>query len=338
MKKLVTKLFALAALMLLGLGSAWAQTGMAYATPVDHAVGSYHGFYVNGRNTPDAGHDVTYYRWRMWEVTSDNDETTQLTDFSKFQFVSWDAGAGTFGAAVGAAGVYNAQGAHRVGVQWLDMPSAGTVYALEVEEYNSADDSECSTRRRFYIETSVEVNVIVAAVEGSVGSWSTPADMETCNDMSGQIIANTATDWGTSVRYFELTMQNDGADWAGAWGFDYTVTATNSAGAVTVAVTVADEANAGDVVDTAGSVAVASGNATIVLAVTVDNTFGVPQGDFDITLNLGVDDGTGAETTAFVTLSGNDFYEDDATNGGDNTLGTAFTVKASPNTTVIGID
>jgi len=327
--------------------------GLTIVNATDHSVGSFHGFKVNltGTNDPIAGHADTYYTWRVFTV--DGPTVTQLTDFTKFQFVNYNPKGADFaakfpGGNIGVAGVYAAQSKHSIGIQWLDAPAAG-VYAVEVQEYNGADATFCSARRRFYVSVSNgDIDFILAAQKASdysdISGDPTAALMTNCNTFTGGLIANAgATDLSSSTVYYKANMKIGNQAWNGKWGFDYNL--TNSSGVTVnvdiVANTTDGAASVGAVNTTDKKITVNASTPIAYVKLTFTNRLGTPAAA-DVTLNFKEKGDTGNTTAFIVTGSGTgeeNQFEPDA-NKANNLVkdDIPFLIKASPDTQAISVD
>lgn len=306
MEKLIKFSFAL----IFSLGSI-----VAVAQDDTQSVGSTHNFKVNvdidGKHLDD--HVGNTYTWLVYKandsgapVDDDSDSNDDLaSSTNEYTFVGTSTGTNI----------------NTVQIQWLQTGN----YLVEVAETN-AGTGACSTLRRIWISvTAGELDLSIAAVEVD---GSDVTELTSCNDMSGQIIPRGSTNFGKSVRYFAFTMKTDDQDWTGNWGFDYTITENNSTGANSAVV----EAVTADVdVSTAGKVIVTGNHPKIILKVTVDNTPG-PSPTNNITLNL-----TATSTTPYIVTGGTNTMEL-AAKDRNNTLGEAYVITASPNTTDISFD
>lgn len=325
--------------------------GLSAVNAKDHSVGSIHGFKVNLDlgNNPFADHENNFYAWKVYTI--DGGTETQLADFTKFQFVTYDPKGTTtatkFGGIIGASGEYSAQKAYAVGIQWLDVLASG-VYAVEVEEYNSIDASSCSARRRYYISVSnAGVDLLVEAVSkvtsGTPAETTYPdivnvADLTSCNDNSGGLINNAdETAFETSTRYFKVTMKTGNDQlWAKAWGFTYEVTGSANIENATIAL---EDAAAATITDDKASsvISVNPGYSSVIIAVTVDNKLGTVADA--ITLNFGAATGsTSGQTTAYIVSNGNQYETDEAGKVSNNKLTNSYTISASPSAGGISVD
>jgi len=323
--------------------------GSTEANAIDHSVGSFHGFKVNldGANTPITGHENTYYTWRVFTVSGGT--STLLTDFTKFQFVNYAPGGADFatkfpGGNLGTAGEYSAQSAHSIGVQWLDTPDAG-VYAVEVEEYNGADATFCSARRRYFVSvTSGGVDFILAAInpeDNVVYTGAADQSLATCNSFSGNILANgldaTAKKaaLGTTSVYYQISMKTGTQPWNGAWGFDYNLTNANGTDLAIEVLDAIGGGSAGTSDTGTGKITVNAGNPVAYLKVTFQNVLGTST-DADITFNLSEKNSgvTTGNTTAYITTASADQFET-FNNVTGNKEATDFVIKASPDTQMI---
>lgn len=260
----------------------------AFAQDAEHAVGSTHTFKVNVSD-PGGDHTGNTYVWTV-SLTDGSDVT------GKYAFV----------------GDSNGVDVKTATIQWL---AAGN-YWVDLTETNK--NGACSTVRRVNIlVTAGAIDLLVVASDDSGNKISGVDNLTDCNDMSGKIIANDATNFGNSTRYFTVSMSTDAQPWiSGAWGFEFT---TSVAATVT--------SSAGGAV-TGTSVAVDAGTSQVILAVTTANTPG-PSPANDITLNL-------VGSNAFITTTAGNANED-AGNVGNNTPD-SFIITASPETTVITIE
>lgn len=264
-----------------------------YAQDATHGVGSIHKFTVNvdASKVHLADHVGNTYTWAVFQA----DGTTAAVSGTDYSFTS--AGAGV--------------NENTADIQWLQ---AGTFF-VEVTEANLA--GACTTLRRLQILVSAGAIDLAVASSDDAGITVTGVDLTGCNDMSGEVIANSATDFGTTTRYFTVKMTTDGQAWTtGAWGFDFTTSATSTV-----------TSSAGGSV-TGSSVTVALGTSEVVLTVVTANTPGVSPTN-DITLNL-------VASAAFITTGAGNTSEDGA-NLANNTS-ESFVITASPETSVITID
>jgi len=270
-----------------------------------HSVGSIHTFKVN---VDDTGHTGNAYTWAVYLKKADGTDG-DATDM--YAFVgNLDSGVDV----------------KTVQIQWL---AAGD-YFVELSETNATGG--CSTLRRVNVlVTAGDVDLLVVASDDG-GSKLTGDDLTDCNDKSGEIIANAATNFGTSTRYFTVSMSTDTQPWvSGDWSFDFVVNqkhATTPTTTTTItnnsSVTVVDGAIAGI---SGTKVTVNSGNSFVILAVTVDNTPGAST-DNDIIVDL-------VASNALITTTAGNTFED---NGNlVNNTPESFVIKASPETTVITI-
>lgn len=265
-----------------------------YAQDATHAVGSIHSFKVNvdtDGTTHLSDHVGNTYTWAVYQ----SDGTTAAVATTDYSFTTTATGADV----------------NTVSIQWLQT---GTFF-VEVTEANAA--GACTTLRRLEILVSADDLDLIVLASDDAGTTVSGTDLTGCNDMSGEIIDNSTNNFGSSTRYFTVKMTTDTQAWtSGAWGFDFTTSATSSVTSST----------GGTVTGT--SVAVASGTSEVILTVVTDNTPGVSPAN-DITLNL-------VASNAFITTSAGNTSED-AANLTNNTSD-SFVIKASPETSVIAID
>lgn len=270
----------------------------AFAQDDTHSVGSTHTFKVNVSDL-SGDHTGNTYSWVVSLV--DGSDVT-----GKYAFVGDDNGVDVKTAKI----------------QWL---AAGN-YWVELTEANKT--GACSTVRRVNIlVTAGDVDLLVIASDVDGVQIAGVDDLTDCNDRSGEIIANDATTFGTSTRYFKVSMSTDNQPWiSGGWSFDFTVNQKHGITDITngSSVTLVD-GNLGSISGT--KVTVDAGNSVVILAVAVDNTPGVST-DNDITMNL-VASNVLITTTAGNTLEG--------TNLANNTP-ESFVITASPETSVITIE
>ncbi|MBN2596065.1 MAG: hypothetical protein JXR82_04690 [Marinifilaceae bacterium] len=264
-----------------------------YAQDATHAVGSIHKFKVNvdGSNVHLADHVGNTYTWAVYQ----NDGTTPAVSGTDYSFTT--AGAGV--------------DANTVNIQWLQAET----YFVEVTETNLA--GSCTTLRRLEILVSAGALDLAVIASDNAGAVITGGALTDCNSGSGAIIDNSTNDFGSTTRYFTISMDTDGQPWTtGAWGFDFT---TSAASTVT--------SSAGGTV-TGSSVAVALGTSKVVLTVVTANTPGVSPAN-DISLNM-------VASNAFITTGAGNTNEP-GTNLTNNTS-ESFVITASPETSVIAID
>ncbi len=322
-----------------------AQDGMSPATPVSHSVGATHGFKVNVNPSNDhlTDHANNYYTWKVFTI--DGGTEVELTDFTKFQFVTYDPKGADFGSKfgsnIGTSGSYSAQNSYAIGVQWLDVLASG-VYAVEVQEYNGIDMSSCSARRRFYVSVgSGDLDFILAALNASdfseISGAPTESQLTACNTFSGNLIENDGSHTlDNSSIFYKVDMKTGTQDWNGQWGFDYDLANTNGTG-VTVEVlngTGVGATSVGIVDAVTNKITVNANNPTAYIKITFNNVLGIP-GTSDVTLNFKEKGGTG-NTTAYIVAGSNQFESD--TNIGNNTQTISYVVKASPDTQQIAVD
>ncbi|MFA8432910.1 MAG: hypothetical protein ACEPOZ_00185 [Marinifilaceae bacterium] len=320
--------------------------GTTPARAVEHSVGSIHGFKVNldGSNDPLEAHKDNFYTWKVFSV--DGTTVTQLTDFSKFQFVTYNPKgtdvATKFGGNIGTNGVYSAQKAYGVGVQWLDVLASG-VYAVEVEEYNSIDASSCSARRRFYISVSNGgVDFMLAALNPADDAEFTGAagqSLTTCNSFSGELVSNDGSHTlGNTSVFYKISMKTGTQAWNGAWGFDYDLANANGTGLAIEVLNGVTGTSVGSADLTNKKIAVDAGNPTAYVKITFANVLGTP-GNADITFNLSEKNAaaTSGNTTAYITTASAQQFESFEKAAG-NKEATSFVIKASPDVQAIVVD
>lgn len=274
----------------------------AMAQDDTQAVGSSHTFKVNV-NDPANAHTGNTYTW----VVKHNDAgTTPAVENTEYAFIGVSTGADIKTATI----------------QWL---KAGD-YLVELSEANK--NGSCSTIRQVNILVTggaIDLLVDASAADGNKLGVDALTD---CNDQSGMIIANAEpSDFGTSVRYFAVSMTTDTQPWEGAWSFDFVVNQKHGTTDIATPATVALVTGAQGSIS-GSKVTVNATNSKVILAVTVQNTPGVSPAN-DITLNLVASD-------AVITTAGGDTGED-AGNLANNTPD-SHVIQASPNTSVITID
>ena len=264
-----------------------------YAQDATHGVGSNHKFKVNvdASNVHLADHVGNTYTWAVYQ----NNGVTPAVSGTDYSFTTSGSGVD----------------ANTVNIQWLQ---AGTFF-VEVTEANVA--GACTTLRRLQILVSTGTIDLAVIASDNAGAVVTGGALTDCNDGSGALIDNITNDFGSSTRYFTVSMANESNPWTtGAWGFDFTTSVTSTV-----------TSSAGGTV-TGSSVAVASGTSQVILAVTTANTPGISPAN-DITLNL-------VASGAFITTGAGNTSEDVA-NAANNTPD-SFVITASPETSVIAID
>jgi hypothetical protein len=263
-----------------------------YAQDATHGVGSIHKFTVNvdGSKVHLADHVGNTYTWAVFKA----DGMAAAVSGTDYSFTS--AGAGV--------------DENTADIQWLQ---AGTFF-VEVTEANLA--GACTTLRRSQILVSTGALDLAVIASDNLGAVITGGALTDCNDMSGQVIANAAIDFGTTTRYFTVNMTTDTQPWiTGAWGFDFTTSVTSTVTSST-----------GGTV-TGSSVAVALGTSQVVLTVVTANTPGVSPTN-DITLDF-------TASAAYITTgAGNANETADLTNNTSE----SFIITASPETSVIVIE
>ncbi|WP_054720791.1 hypothetical protein [Marinifilum fragile] len=256
-----------------------------------HAVGSVHKFKVNGGASHLADHVGNTYTWAVYQ--SDGSTLAKATDFT---FVTTGTGVNV----------------NMVDIQWLN---SGTFY-VEVTEANAT--GACTTLRRLEILVSAGAIDLLVLATNDGGTEITGGDLTSCNDSSGAIIDNTTNDFGTSKRYFTVSMSTDGQAWtSGAWGFDYSTLAGATVTTTTSGVTVG-----------ATTINIPTGESSVTFMVEFDNTPG-PSPANDITLGF-------VASNAFITTGAGNTSEL-AANELNNTPA-EFVITASPETSKITID
>lgn len=264
-----------------------------YAQDDTQAVGSVHKFKVNvdGSDVHLADHVGNTYTWAVYKA----DGSSAAVVGTDYTYTTADNGVDV----------------NSTNVQWLQ---AGTFF-VEVTEANAA--GTCTTLRRSEILVSAgALDLIVLASDGA-GATVSGAGLIDCNEMSGKIIANTATDFGSTTRHFTVKMTTDAqAFTTGKWGFDFVTSVTSTVTSST-----------GGTV-TGSSVAVATGTSQVILTVVTANTPG-PSPANDITLNLNA-------SNAYI-IAGTVTTNEDAGNSTNNTP-ESFVITASPETSVIAFD
>lgn len=266
----------------------------AQAQDDTHAVGSIHKFKVNvdASNVHLADHVGNTYTWVVFQA----DGTTAAIDGTDYTFAT--AG--------------NGVDVNFVDIQWLQT---GT-YFVQVTEANAL--GACTTLRRLQILVSAGAIDLLVLASNDSGAQVTGGALTSCNDSSGAIIDNVSNDFGTSTRYFTVSMSTDGQAWtSGAWGFDYTTLAGATVTTATSGVTIGGTA-----------ISIPTGNSTVTFKVEFANTPG-PSPANDITLGF-------VASNAFITTGAGNTSED----GGNiaNNTPEQFVITASPNTSVITID
>lgn len=264
-----------------------------YAQDATHAVGSIHKFKVNvdGSDVHLTDHVGNTYTWAVYQA----DGKTAAVGGTDYSFTTTGAGVNM----------------NTVNIQWLQ---AGTFFVY-VTEANSV--GACTTLRRLQIAVTAGALDLAVIASDNAGAVITGGDLTDCNSGSGATIDNATNDFGSTTRYFTVSMDTDGQPWTtGAWGFDFT---TSAASTVT--------SSAGGTV-TGSSVAVALGTSKVVLTVVTANTPGVSPAN-DISLNM-------VASNAFITTGAGNTNEP-GTNLTNNTS-ESFVITASPETSVIAID
>lgn len=265
-----------------------------YAQDATHAVGSIHKFKVNvdGSDVHLTDHVGNTYTWAVYQA----DGTTAAISGTGYSFTTTGAGVNM----------------NTVNIQWLQ---AGTFF-VEVTEANSV--GACTTLRRLQIAVTAGAIDLAVIATDNAGLQISGGALTSCNDMSGQIIANDATDFGSTSRYFTVSMKTDGQAWTtGGWGFDYSTLAGATVTTATAGVTIG-----------ATAITVPTGTSEVTLKVDVANTPGSSP-DNDLILNF-------VASNAFITAGAGNTNEA-GTNLTNNTS-ESFVITASPNTSVIGID
>lgn len=265
-----------------------------YAQDDTHAVGSIHKFKVNvdGSNVHLADHVGNTYTWAVFQ----SDGTSPAIDGTDYTFTT--AG--------------NGIDVNTVDIQWLQ---SGTFF-VQVTEANAL--GSCTTLRRLEILVSAGAIDLLALATNENGDQITGDDLTSCNNSSGAIIDNTTNDFGTSARYFTVSMSTDGQAWtSGAWGFDYSTladaTVTTTASGVTVGAT---------------TINIPAGQSSVIFKVEFDNTPG-PSPANDITLGF-------VASNAFITTGAGNTSED--AGNLDNNTPAQQVITASPKTSKITID
>lgn len=266
-----------------------------YAQDATHNVFSKHTFKVNVTD-PSGDHTGNTYTWTVLNAAG----TAEAT-------------AGTFSFITGPSAV----DLNEVEIQWL----ASGDYLVQVSEQNAS--GACTTLRQISIKVDGgDVDLLVEACDATgtplVDYTATTPDLitlSTCNDKSGEIITRGSDDFGSSVRYFKVSMTAGGVAWIqGTWKFDYVATA----GTVT-----STDATVG-----ATNVAVALGTSSIVLKVDVSNTPG-PVVSESINLNL---------TASAVSINTNTGDVNETGTVDNNKAKDAIVILPSPKTSDISID
>ncbi|MGQ1910194.1 hypothetical protein ACT3CE_10425 [Marinifilum sp. RC60d5] len=270
----------------------------AFAQDATHNLFSIHTFKVNletdGSHLTE--HDGNLYTWTVLNAAGTADAAS-----TSYSFVTGSS----------------AENLNEVEIQWL---VAGD-YLVQVTEQNAS--GACTTLRQISVKVnSGDVDLLVEAcdaagnplVDYAVASPDlTP--LSTCNDMSGKIITRGSNDFGSSVRYFKVSMTAGGVAWTeGSWKFDYVATA----GTVT-----STDATVG-----ATDVNVALGTSSIVLKVEVANTPG-PIASNSINLNL---------TASAVSINTNTGDVNETGTADNNKAKDAIVILPSPKTTDISVN
>lgn len=293
-----------------------AQDGLTPTTPATKSLGAAHLIKVNATGTPPtythaAGHDGNVYTWEVLNKVGETDAS------SKVSFLQTDLS--TALASTSAANLFV------VGIQW-NTPGE---YIIQVTEENQqTGQGNCTTRRRFYVTVTNQIDVQLLALASNDISdvINLPADvakLTDCSDGSGGIIDNVTNDFGTTTRYYRVNL-NTGSTYVPDWSFDFTVGAT-SADVKSISVDGASLATFSDG-DTSGTINVGAGKSSVLVAVEMKNTAGTLQ-----TLAFSIDD-----ESAKLTSGGTEYTEPLANNGNNSVTG--FTVNPMPNTSVISLD
>lgn len=283
----------------------------AQAQDDTQSVGSVHTFKVN---EGEVGHAGNTYTWNVM-LADANSPSETAADAANFAFIGNNTGVDL----------------STVKIQWLNVGD----YIVQIEETNAGVNT-CSTFREISIKVTageLDLNMFASAVDASKIEG---AALISCNGSAGALIARGGAEFGTSERFFTFEMKTDGQDWNEAWGFDYTIEESNGSGALTTAVVTAETAG---VTVTGTNVTIPAGNTRITLKVTFNNTPG-PSDDIhpdaaanaNIILNMIATAGT-----PYITAGVNTITELAAKNA-NNTLGTPYTITASPKTTDIKFD
>ncbi|MUP39652.1 hypothetical protein [Labilibaculum euxinus] len=266
-----------------------------YAQDATHNVFSKHTFKVN-LTDPSGDHTGNTYTWAVLNAAG-----------------TADAATGTFSFITGPSAV----DLNEVEIQWL----ASGDYLVQVSEQNAS--GACTTLRQISIKVnSGDVDLMVEACDASgtpLVDYTAPtpdlATLSTCNDKSGDIITRGSDDFGSSVRYFKVSMTAGGVAWTqGTWKFDYVTTAGT--------VTSTDATVAGT------NVAVALGTSSIILKVDVPNTPG-PVASESINLNL---------TASTISINTNTGDVNETGTVDNNKAKDAIIILPSPKTSDISID
>lgn len=291
-----------------------AQDGLTSGTPITKSVGASNTIKVNadgaGPYTHKTDHAGNLYTWEVLKVVSGVESAAggdvSLTLASDFTTA--------LPASVDVANLF------QVGVVW----NVAGDYIVEVTETNQqTGQGNCTTKRRFFVKVTNQMDVALVALKSDeVTIITDDADRISCTDASGNIIDNITPDYGTSTRYYKVTMST-GSSFNPAWSFDFTL-ATISATVKSVSVT-------GETVTftengTTGNIAVSAGVSEIVVAVEMNNTVAVLQ-----TLDFSIDD-----TSAKYTSGGVEYVEALDQNGNNSVK--EFTINPMPNTSVISFD